>query len=101
MLIEYKITVEKNGLTITQRFEPGTSTSPPADPVQENSLKSSYQASQASQGTGTNPGSGGAPGNKPGGGGGGPDDFGAPITIIGPIVLGCCPLSSSDAEAKA
>ena len=109
MLIEYKLKFEKNGLTLTQRIEPGTSGSQgnAGTFTEENSLKASFQESKAATASGPKPG--GGPGDEPGPGGHGPGDdpgpggsgFGtAPVTIIGPFIL-CCPSDDSKKEGKA
>ncbi|MDQ2843697.1 MAG: hypothetical protein M3Y72_22185 [Acidobacteriota bacterium] len=108
MLIEYNITFEKDGLTIKQRVDTSASGSQGkvVGAVAENSLKSSFQKSKATNtsvplaggGPGDVPGSGGGPGDVPGSGGGGPVGT-APITIIGPFIM-CCPSSDSKKEGK-
>ena len=107
MLIEHKITFQKDGLTITQRVGESVAGSPPNTNilVGDNALKGSFKDSVAARAVkpaaggapGDKPGGGGGPGDKPGGGGGpgdkpggggGPDGAGtAPIILIGPIVL--------------
>jgi len=97
MLIEHKITFQKDGLTITQRVGESVAGSPPNTNilVGDNALKGSFKDSVAARAVkpaaggapGDKPGGGGGPGDKPGGGGG-PDGAGtAPIILIGPIVL--------------
>ena len=102
MFIEYKIKFQKDGLTITECIEPG-STAPQVKegtPVAQNALLASFQASKAAASTS---GQGGAPNAPPKGGGpneppkgGGPNEppkgggaaaDGAPITLIGPFIF--------------
>jgi hypothetical protein len=96
MLIEYSIKFEKDGLTITQRVDAGSQGPPVKDQsaVEQNVLQASAPDPLRAVGTkAATLETGGALVPKPRGPGGGPFESisGAPITIIGPIILTCPP----------
>jgi hypothetical protein len=98
MLTEYKIKLEKDGLTITQSLDSGTS-QPLATFTASNALQASFQQSKSANAA--NPKSGGSAIDDPGPGGGGFTGSGAaPITIIGPNIFICCPCSHPHQEKK-
>jgi hypothetical protein len=81
MLIEYKITFAKDGVTITQRVEPNSSTAPTLQPSATGDLavaKHLGKTFAASQG--------GGPGDEGDIGSGGPGSM--PVAILGPIIIG-------------
>src|SRR5258708_1959860 len=100
MLIEYKIKFENDGLTITQRVEPGASRTQPAKQsvfsgvTHSKHLSRSFAASVGG-GPGDETGTGGGPGDETGTGGGPGDETGTgggpgsgPVTILGPFIMG-------------
>jgi len=99
MLIEYKIKLQSDGLTITQRIEQGSSEAQVKEgaPVVQNSLPGSIQEIEAANAAASQ--RGGSPlDQNPGGG---PADSGAsPITIIGPIILTLPPHSATASDAS-
>jgi hypothetical protein len=98
MLTEYKIKLEKDGLTITQRLDPGTSQPLPSFTA-SNALQASFQQSKSANAA--TPKSGGSAADDPGPGTGEFTGSGAaPITIIGPNILMCCPCSQIHKEKK-
>jgi hypothetical protein len=97
MLTEYKIKLEKDGLTITQRLDPGISQPLPTFAA-SNDLQASFQQSKSANAS--NPKSGGSAADDPGPGGGVGSAGAAPITIIGPNILICCPCSQIHKEKK-
>jgi hypothetical protein len=104
MLTEYKIKLEKDGLSITQRIEP-TASQPLPVFAANNALQASYERSknviESKNTNASNPKSGGSGLDDPGPGSGGfTGSTGAPITIIGPNILMCCPCSQSHKEKK-
>jgi hypothetical protein len=115
MLTEYKIKLENDGLTITQRVEPGTSQPLPTFTA-SNALQASFQQSKSANAenkspNATSPKPGGSSTGDPGPGGSTADDPGpgsgrftgsgaAPITIIGPNIFICRPCSHLHQEEK-
>jgi hypothetical protein len=98
MLTEYKFKLEKDGLTITQRLDPGNSEPLPTFKA-NNALQASFQESKSVNAT--SPKSGGSTADDPGPGGGRiPGSGAAPITIIGPNIFICCPCSHPHNEKK-
>ena len=100
MLIEYKIKMEKDSLTITQRVDPDSQTAPPKGQaaLEQNLLPASFAASQQTNPphpppVGTDPSqpvAGGAPIDRPRGPGGGPVPLSSgPVTVIGPFIFLC------------
>src|SRR5437764_1015613 len=107
MLIEHKIKLEANGLTITQRIESSGFQTPPLKNqagVIQRQLGSSHAASQAASAitppsAATQHSGGGGFGDVRDPGGGGPDGFGSgPVTVIGPIILTCPPCKATGEE---
>jgi hypothetical protein len=109
MLIEHKIKLETNGLTITQRIESDFQTPPVKNQagLEQRVLGASFGASKAA--SAVNPPSaatkhvgGGNGAERPGGpGGGGPGDVGSgPVTIIGPIILTYPPHSAAGDDSE-
>lgn len=97
MLIEYKVKYDKDGLTITEKIEGGSSGNQPKPgaPIVAKSLAANFEESQtASAGTST---LGGGPNPSDIGGGPNPRDVGGagaglgsgPVTIIGPFIFLC------------
>jgi hypothetical protein len=115
MLTEYKFKLEKDGLTITQRVEPGNSQPLPTFKA-NNALQASFQESKSANAenkspNATSPKPGGSSADDPGPGGSSADDPGpgggrfggtasAPITIIGPNIFMCCPCSHPHQEKQ-
>jgi hypothetical protein len=99
MLTQYEIKLEKDGLIIKQRVEPATSQALPSFSA-DNSLKASFQQSMSANVAG--PAAGGSSADSPFGGGGGgfTGTAAAPITIIGPNILMCCPCHHAGKESK-
>jgi hypothetical protein len=103
MLIEYKIRFDEDGVTISQRIEPGDG---PVDvrvdadrddgSVTARELPASFAMTQASGSTTDDSGHGGGPTNKAGVGGGpttksgvgGGEPGTVPVIIFGPIIVG-------------
>jgi hypothetical protein len=106
MLIECKITFQKDGFTITQSIDPGAAQSEDVPPLTGKSLKDTFQNSQATSAPAAGAG-GAAPAAKKGGPGSSTDPGGgppsgntgmAPITVIGPIFFGWPQPSSAPNE---
>jgi hypothetical protein len=100
MLIEYSIKFEKDGLIITQRMDSGSQAPAVKDQstVEQNVLGANAPDPLPSVGANAaTAGTGGGGVHSPRGPGGAPIEStsGAPITIIGPIIL-TCPPSATD-----
>ncbi|MFL6464694.1 MAG: hypothetical protein ACJ73N_09835 [Bryobacteraceae bacterium] len=109
MLIEHKIKLETNGLTITQRIESGFQTPPLKSQagVEQKRLSTSFAASQAANAVPSpsaaakHVGGGNRAENPRGPGGGDPGSSGSgPVTIIGPIILICPSRSATSSESE-
>jgi hypothetical protein len=105
MLTEYKFKLEKDGLTITQRLDPGNSEPLPTFKA-NNALQASFQESKSANAENkspnvTSPKPGGSSADDPGPGSGRFTGSGAaPITIIGPNIFICCPCSHPHQEKQ-
>jgi hypothetical protein len=98
MLIEYQFKFEKNGFTLTQRIESGASDKQGKTKQQvaeENSVKASYQESEAASIAG--PKTGGSPSSTPGETFLKFDSGAGPAILIGPFIM-CCPCGNSNEE---
>ena len=80
MLIEYKIKFEKDGMTITQRVEPGDSRAQLHGPTRLRGITVAKHLGSSFSGQG------GGPGDPPGPGGGGLGS--GQVTILGPFIIG-------------
>jgi hypothetical protein len=104
MLTEYKIKLEKDGLSITQRIEPALSAALPAFAA-NNALQESHQKSKNAIGSKNTSASsltlgGSAIGDTGPGSGGIAGSDAAPITIIGPNILMCSPCHHVEKEKE-